>query len=109
MYTDNSANGQAGSPAQSGPPRRMPPQNQAAMAMHFYGSLRQYIAHKNIPCPPNLFTLRPADPNVPGSTPTPPGAFDVFGRKIDLLRLYVGTLHMGGHAKVSLMRTIVAL
>ena len=67
--------------------------------MHFLNSLRQFVHVKNIPVPPNLFVNEAADPAVPGSAPTPPGALDVFGKKIELFRLYFTVIQMGGFNK----------
>ena len=67
--------------------------------MHFLNSLRQFVHVKNIPVPPNLFVNEAADPAVPGSAPTPPGAIDVFGKKIELFRLYFTVIQMGGFNK----------
>jgi len=79
--------------------RRPTHPNQAAFAMHFLNSLRQFVHVKNIPVPPNLFVNEAADPAVPGSAPTPPGAIDVFGKKIELFRLYFTVIQMGGFNK----------
>jgi hypothetical protein len=82
------------------PQRRPTNPNQAAFAAHFLHTLRQFVTARNIPTPPNLFVNEPADPEVPGSTPTPAGAIDVFGKKVDIFRLYFTVVQMGGCAKV---------
>jgi hypothetical protein len=97
--TPNSASGATLGLAQ----RRPAHPNQAAFAMHFLNSLRQFVHVKNIPVPANLFLNEPPDPNVPGSAPTPPGALDIFGKKIELFRLYFTVIQMGGFNKACLV------
>jgi hypothetical protein len=79
------------------------------MALQFYTSLRQYHIVKRVKAPAELFVMQPADPNISGSSPTPPGALDVFGKKVDLLRLYVGVMQTGGFVKASSRDTLADL
>ena len=81
--------------------RRPTNPNQAAFAAHFLNSLKQFVSSRNITVPLNLFDNEPADPEVPGSTPTQPGVIDVLGKKVDLFRLYFTVIQMGGYAKVN--------
>ncbi len=69
--------------------------------MAFLAGLARHLQQSGIPIPPSVFINEPARDDVPGSTPTPPGQMDVFGRKLDFMKLAALVTQRGGGAAVS--------
>jgi hypothetical protein len=83
------------------------PRPPASNAIHFFMSLSSHLQRTNYPIPPHLFGLAPPKPELPGSAPAPPGSIDIFGRNLDLMKLWMSVLQFGGYDRVSTHRQFV--